>query len=215
MQASPSKSWFATPPSLQSLWAARMAPTRVRRRFHGTAKGIIVVGAAGNGNYKLENATALFVFMRFFFVGAGAASACTPVAYLFRHAEDENQAKSGPYDLTLSTSGVAHADLYIEMMRNFHQEKLGKYCPIREIYALNPIKSDGSWGTSNPYWTANPLAQTAETTMEDRNAIISVQGLNLTEFLDHGEGSKIPRRDQRQAQQPTIGSHFLDKSRNM
>src|SRR3954454_3984819 len=95
---------------------------------------------------------ALFAFHAVF-LGAGAASACIPVAYLFRHAEDVNQVKSEPYGLTLSTSGVAHADLYIEMMQNFDQEKLGKYCPIRAVYALNPIKSDGSWGTSNPYWT--------------------------------------------------------------
>jgi hypothetical protein len=138
----------------------------------------------------LRTTTALFAFHSVFLAGAGAASACTPVAYLFRHAEDVNQVKSEPFGLTLSTSGVAHADLYIGMIDKFQQEK-PQYCPIRAVYALNPIKSDGSWGTSNPYWTADPLAQTAETTMQDRNAIISVQGMKLTEFLDHGEGAKF------------------------
>jgi hypothetical protein len=124
-----------------------------------------------------------------FFAGAGAASACTPVAYLFRHAEDVNQVKSEPYGLTLSTSGVAHADLYIGMIDKFQQEK-PQYCPITTVYSLNPINFDGSWGTSNPYWTADPLAQRAQTT-GNRNPIITVQGMKLTEFLDHGEAAKF------------------------
>lgn len=129
----------------------------------------------------------LLAFQLILIAGAGAASACTPVAYLFRHGEDENQTKTGPFDVTLSTSGSAHANLYIGMIDKFYEEKLGKYCSIAAVYALNPFKPDGTWGTSNPYWTAGPLAQTAQITAEDRNPVISVQGMKLTEFLDHGE----------------------------
>lgn len=54
---------------------------------------------------------ALFAFHSVFFASAGVTSACTPVAYLFRHAEDENKTKTDPFELTLSPAGVAHADL--------------------------------------------------------------------------------------------------------
>jgi hypothetical protein len=138
----------------------------------------------------LKTMIALFAFHSVFFTGASAASACTPVAYLFRHAEDKNQAKTDPYGLTLSASGVAHADLYVEMINKFQEEK-PTYCPIKVVYALNPVNANGSIGTSNPYWTADPLAQVAQATMEDPNPIISVQGLKLTEFLDHGEAAKF------------------------
>jgi len=132
---------------------------------------------------------------RGYLTGAGDASECNPVAYLFRHAEDTDQTKEQPFDVTLSTSGLAHAQLYIEMIDKFQQEKPG-YCPIKVVYALNPIRFDGGAGTSNPYWTATPLAQAVETslddsTQEDTNPIITVQGLRLTEFLDHGEGDKF------------------------
>ncbi len=125
------------------------------------------------------------------FAGPGAASQCKPVAYLFRHAEDLNQDKQHPFDVTLSTSGQAHAQLYIEMMKQFQQEK-PDYCPIKVVYALNPVNFDGTTGTSNPYWTANPLAQVVQTnlddsTQEDTNPIIAIQGIRLTEYLNHGE----------------------------
>jgi hypothetical protein len=130
-----------------------------------------------------------------FFTGAGAAAQCAPVAYLFRHAEDKNQDKQHLYDVTLTESGLAHAGLYVPTITTFQQEKPG-YCPIKVVYALNPENFDGSFGTSNPYWTAYPLAQAVQTntddsTLEDTNPIISVQGLKLTEYLDHGEGEQF------------------------
>lgn len=120
-----------------------------------------------------------------------AASECKPVAYLFRHAEDINKDKQSPFDVTLSTSGQAHAQLYIEMIREFQLEK-PDYCPINVVYALNPVNFDEATGTSNPYWTANPLAQMVQTnlddsTQEDTNPIITVHGMKLTEYLNHGE----------------------------
>jgi len=124
-----------------------------------------------------------------FLTGTSAAQ-CNPVAYLFRHAEDVNMDKSRPFVVTLTESGLAHAQLYIEMLNKFQQEN-STNCPIREVYALNPKNFDGSIGTSNPYWTAEPLAQTAQTTVaestESTNAVITVEGLKLTEYLDHNE----------------------------
>ena len=130
---------------------------------------------------------------------ASPAQECRAVAYLFRHVEDVNKDKQKPFDVTLSTSGQAHAQLYIEMVNKLQQEKPG-YCPVKVVYALNPEKFDGSIGTSNPYWTANPLAQTAQTntddsTMEDTNPVITIEVMNkelkLTEYLNHGEGDQF------------------------
>ena len=129
--------------------------------------------------------------------GVGAAAQCKPMAYLFRHAEDINKVKDNRFDVTLTTSGVAHATLYIEMIGRFQQEK-PDYCPIQVVYALNPIKPGNMIGTSNPYWTANPLAQVAQTrldgsTPQNTNPIIAVKistetdPLILTEKLDNGE----------------------------
>ena len=130
-----------------------------------------------------------------FFTGTGTEAQCSPVAYLFRHAEDINKTRQHPFDYTLSDSGGAHAGLYIEMINKFQQEK-PQYCPIKVVYALNPENFDGSVGTSNPYWTANPLAQVTQTdldesTHEDTNPIIKVQDMKLTEYLNHGEGEKF------------------------
>jgi hypothetical protein len=127
------------------------------------------------------------------FTGAGAAAQCNPVAYLFRHAEDKNQDKVRPFVVTLTESGLAHAQLYIEMIDNFQQQQQEpKNCPIRAVYALNPRDANGNIGTSNPYWTAEPLAQVAQTApaeaTDNTNAIITVEGMRLTEKLNQGEG---------------------------
>lgn len=77
------------------------------------------------------------------------------------------------------------------MLDKFQQEK-SAYCPIKVVYALNPINANGSIGTSNPYWTANPLAQITQATMEDPNPVIYAQGMKLTEFLDGGVWPEVP-----------------------
>jgi hypothetical protein len=124
-----------------------------------------------------------------FFTGASAAAQCNPVAYLFRHAEDENMDKDRPFVVTLTESGLAHAQLYIAMVDQLQRQNTN--CPITAVYAIYPRKPDGSIGTSNPYWTAEPLAQVAQTTLgeaaESTNAIITVDGKKLTEKLDQGE----------------------------
>ena len=127
------------------------------------------------------------------FTSADAAAQCNPVAYLFRHAEDKNQDKNRPFVVTLTESGLAHAQLYIDMISSFQQQQQEpRNCPVKAVYALNPKDANGNIGTSNPYWTAEPLAQVAQATpaeaTDNTNAIISVEGLKLTEKLDHGEG---------------------------
>jgi hypothetical protein len=123
-----------------------------------------------------------------FLASAGAASACTPVAYLFRHAEDKNQDKSNAFEVTLTASGVAHADLYVEMMNAFQQEKPA-YCPVSTVYALNPYKNavGGEIGTSNPYWTANPLANDTS----GQSPIIEAKTMRLIELLPAAVGSNF------------------------
>jgi hypothetical protein len=130
----------------------------------------------------------LFAFHWVFFASAGAASACTPVAYLFRHAEDKNQEKSNAFDVTLTASGLAHANLYVEMMNAFQQEK-PTYCLVSAVYALNPYKNavGGEIGTSNPYWTADPLADDTS----GQNPIIEVKTMRLTELLPGAVGSNF------------------------
>jgi hypothetical protein len=140
----------------------------------------------------MRSIIALFAFHWVFFASAGAASAaCTPVAYLFRHAEDQdNPIKKTPFDDTLTPSGDAHAGLYISMMNAFDLETEFTYCEVVTVYALNPYKHASpstEIGTSNPYWTANPLAQNNT----GRNPIIEVKSMRLTEFLPGAVGSNF------------------------
>lgn len=129
---------------------------------------------------------------------ASSAQQCNPVAYLFRHAEElDGIQKKWPFQVTLATSGQAHAQLYIEMMSKFQQQSPS--CPVKAVYALNPRNFDGGNGTSNPYWTAEPLAQmaqnTQDSTLANTNAIITVEvmgdSLKLTQYLNHGEGQQF------------------------
>jgi hypothetical protein len=141
----------------------------------------------------MRSIIALFAFHWVFFASAGAASACTPVAYLFRHAEDKNEDKTDAFKDTLTASGSQHASLYIAMMDAFQQEK-STYCLVSTVYALNPYKNAApspEIGTSNPYWTANPLANAYHdpTSGKNPNPIIEVNTMRLTEFLPGAVGS--------------------------
>src|SRR5215469_9820954 len=103
---------------------------------------------------------------------------CTPVVYAFRHAEDVN----GP-PTALTPIGTEHANLYIEMITNL--EVTQNYCPVGTVYAVNPTKPDGSVGTTNPYFTARPLANI----MMNKEPIIKVAGLRIGELLVNGEAT--------------------------
>ena len=80
-------------------------------------------------------------------------ASCTPVVYLFRHAEDEMEVND------LTEVGDAHAELYPGMVNGFGAAQ--DYCPVGFVYALNDKKPDGSKGTINPRDTAMFLAITA------------------------------------------------------
>jgi hypothetical protein len=76
---------------------------------------------------------------------SNAAQACTPTIYLFRHAEDSNG---------LTAVGLRHADLYPMMI-----QQLQKAFPICDVQRVFAMWSRNGAGTSNPYYTAKPLAQ--------------------------------------------------------
>src|SRR5262249_31402226 len=103
---------------------------------------------------------------------------CTPVVYAFRHAEDVN----GP-PTALTSIGTEHANLYIEMITSL--EVTQNYCPVATVYAVNPIKPDGSFGTTNPYFTARPLANI----VMNKEPIIKVADQRIGELLKNGEAN--------------------------
>src|SRR5215813_9427666 len=103
---------------------------------------------------------------------------CTPVVYAFRHAEDVN----GP-PTALTPIGTEHANLYIEMITSL--EVTQNYCPVATVYAVNPIKPDGSVGTTNPYFTARPLANI----VMNKEPIIKVADQRIGELLKNGEAN--------------------------
>lgn len=86
---------------------------------------------------------------------AEAQPACTPVVYAFRHAEDSNDL---PYPNTLTKTGLRHADLYVSMVDDINAALGTNYCPVTKVYTINLKKADGSGNTTNPFFTAKPLA---------------------------------------------------------
>jgi hypothetical protein len=109
-----------------------------------------------------------------------ASPLCTPVVYGFRHAEDVN----GP-PTALTPIGTEHANLYIEMITSL--EVTQNYCPVAAVYAVNPIKPDRSVGTTNPYFTARPLANI----VMNKEPIVEVEGHPIGEFLENGEAALL------------------------
>ncbi len=87
---------------------------------------------------------------------------CTPVAYLFRHAEEGSSRPTDLTDDTLLPVGNRHAALYPGMIQRL-QEKSG-YCPVEAVFAMarknapDAPKSPNGLGTTNPFFTARPLA---------------------------------------------------------
>ena len=102
-----------------------------------------------------------------------SATACTPVVYAFRHAEDLN----GP-PTTLKPVGMEHASLYVEMITAFELAK--NYCPVKFVYSINQIKPAGETGTTNPFFTARPLANV----IMNLNPITEIDNKRIDEFLD-------------------------------
>jgi hypothetical protein len=109
----------------------------------------------------------------FLSISSAAGAACTPVVYAFRHAEDVN----GPPP-SLTPVGMEHANLYIEMVASF--ELTQNYCPVKLVYSVNPIKPGGESGTTNPFFTARPLANI----LMNLDPIIEIGGKRIDEFLE-------------------------------
>ncbi len=109
----------------------------------------------------------------FLFISSAADAACTPVVYAFRHAEDVN----GPPP-SLTPVGMEHANLYIEMVASF--ELTQNYCPVKFVYSVDPIKPGGESGTTNPFFTARPLANI----LMNLDPIIQIGGKRIDEFLE-------------------------------
>jgi hypothetical protein len=130
------------------------------------------------------------------FITESAIAQCVPVVYAFRHAEDlappqlpeytDNTPPSNsgnPHSLT--RIGALHANLYVEMIRSL--EITQNYCAVNKVYAIHPKKPDGTYGTTNPYYTARPLANIV---MND-NPVISVENLRLGSMLQNGEATPL------------------------
>jgi hypothetical protein len=79
------------------------------------------------------------------------AQGCTPVVYVFRHAEEEDAPANGLTDV-----GQRHAFLYPEMLAAFGAAN--NYCPVAFVYATSKTKPTGFDGSFNPYETAQPTA---------------------------------------------------------
>jgi hypothetical protein len=95
---------------------------------------------------------------------------CTPVAYLFRHAEEKDSSATNIYENTLLPVGNRHAALYQSMIKRF-QSKFN-YCPVSTVFAmarknapngpgLPEIAFPNGLGTTNPFFTAKPLDNAA------------------------------------------------------
>ncbi|MGH2508527.1 MAG: hypothetical protein ACRDHZ_14180, partial [Ktedonobacteraceae bacterium] len=82
------------------------------------------------------------------FSSSARAQACTPVVYAFRHAEDAG--------VHLTPVGQQHAALYPTMIDGFGSAH--NYCPVGFVYSMYDTNPNGTYGTYNPYETAQPLA---------------------------------------------------------
>lgn len=127
--------------------------------------------------------TAEFIFFAFIaqVAYAGAVDAgCTPVVYVFRHAEDYTPnppitGGNGPYG-QLTQTGATHAKLYPAMIANFHDNHFSltgeDFCPVQAVYAANPssgsvINTMNLKGADNAFCTARPLARTVNPSNPD------------------------------------------------
>jgi hypothetical protein len=119
-------------------------------------------------------------------LNASAQSACTPVVYAFRHAEDVSgtapasdcfPGSTVKCSTALKPTGMTHANLYVEMITSF--ENLKNYCPVATVYSVNPVLPAGNGGTNNPFYTGRPLANV----VMNADPIITIDGMNLDEFL--------------------------------
>jgi hypothetical protein len=111
---------------------------------------------------------------------------CTPAVYAFRHAEDSSAAvqpfpclpgSSVLCTTSLTPVGMEHADLYLEMITSLEIKE--DFCPIKYVYAVNPINPNGFGGTTNPFFTGKPLSDT----VMNLDPIVDIDGKRIDQNL--------------------------------
>jgi hypothetical protein len=113
------------------------------------------------------------------------AQACTPVVYVFRHAEDTNPPNPPGPIFALTPTGKAHAALYPAMVNDF--QAANGFCPVAKVYATTKVEKQQPCGSAcasatNAFDTGAPLAQSVMGA-----APITVAGGNqLYEYLGNG-----------------------------
>jgi len=139
-----------------------------------------------------------------------SGQSCTPVVYVFRHAEDTNPPEDpennqfhpspahpdGTVPLfALTPTGNAHAVLYPTMINDLQAAQTPNYCRVTKVYATttepkanpNGDKCDPNCvSATNAFYTAQPLARAV---MSGADPIITVNGEKLYEYLGNGNGS--------------------------
>jgi hypothetical protein len=101
------------------------------------------------------------------FTSAALAQTCTPVVYVFRHAEDTNPANPPGPIFALTPTGQAHAALYPTMVNAFEAAP-NDFCKVAKVYATTTQDKVGECGqncksATNAFCTARPLACTVIT----------------------------------------------------
>lgn len=119
---------------------------------------------------------------------AALAQACTPVVYMFRHAEDTNPPNPPGPIFTLTPTGKAHAALYPALIGDF--QAAHNYCAVAKVYATTKADKPSPCGTqctsaTNAFDTAAPLAQAVMATAP----ITVVGGMQLYEYLGNGNSA--------------------------
>jgi hypothetical protein len=129
-----------------------MAATSIKLRIPMNTKMKLTVEIMSAGSIALA-------------VCPGVAEAdCTPVVYVFRHAEDYKPTSGPPWG-QLTNTGAKHASLYPGMINVLMSEK--SHCPVKAVYATNPSKNEtpgvnqalNLGGSDNSFCTARPLAR--------------------------------------------------------
>ena len=135
--------------------------------------------------FVLERAVPGIVFLAGMLLGypaevqAQQSTACTPVVYVFRHAEDHGGLDDvGPPWGLLTWIGQRHAQLYPDMVADF--AATSGHCPLTRVYASSPSLTGQNQinGATNAFCTARPLAQlgTVDSQKQEHHLILTVSG---------------------------------------
>jgi hypothetical protein len=144
------------------------------------------------------------------FTSAAPAQMCTPVVYVFRHAEDTNPPNPPGPIFALTPTGQAHAALYPTEVTDFEAAP-NNFCKVAKVYATTIVDKTGDCGSNcknatNAFCTARPLAcfvatgdasqctssladPTVCTNKPSNPPITRVGGFELYEYLGNGNNA--------------------------